>query len=152
MFVILQKYDFSSKSQRVNAATSKLIRCLWYCKSTIFQANHNRMLKEIPHTAMFVILQKYDFSSKSQLYLQEKYYRHGCLWYCKSTIFQANHNAELLGQQTLTMFVILQKYDFSSKSQRVSHKPPPAAWCLWYCKSTIFQANHNNFREKRKQL
>ena len=177
MFVILQKYDFSSKSQRVNAATSKLIRCLWYCKSTIFQANHNRMLKEIPHTAMFVILQKYDFSSKSQLYLQEKYYRHGCLWYCKSTIFQANHNAELLGQQTLTMFVILQKYDFSSKSQpiypsnvtniqmfvilqkydfssksqRLCRTRVRTMWCLWYCKSTIFQANHNGFRTSHPQ-
>ena len=42
-----------------------------------------------------------------------------CLRYCKSTIFQANHNlyefAPLLG----LLFAILQKYDFSSKSQRL---------------------------------
>ena len=143
---------------------------------------------------MFVILQKYDFSSKSQPRAKSRTKWGGCLWYCKSTIFQANHNADLLGQQTLTdvcdtakvrffkqittqtslynlevlMFVILQKYDFSSKSQRISAfsvlltdvcdtakvrffkqittlsaKAVSRYGCLWYCKSTIFQANHN---------
>ena len=69
--------------------------CLRYCKSTIFQANHNiknsdnssvnvvcdtakvRFFKQITtHVAnvlhvlmLFAILQKYDFSSKSQLHL-----------------------------------------------------------------------------------
>ena len=41
MFVILQKYDFSSKSQQVGLSQKELEGCLWYCKSTIFQANHN---------------------------------------------------------------------------------------------------------------
>ena len=69
--------------------------CLRYCKSTIFQANHNsnvrvvrmfnvvcdtakvRFFKQITTgkplqcrgAALFAILQKYDFSSKSQLKL-----------------------------------------------------------------------------------
>ena len=68
-----------------------------------------------------------------------------CLRYCKSTIFQANHNVnpfraaayqvvcdtakvrffkqittQSAGQQTTRqLFAILQKYDFSSKSQRI---------------------------------
>ena len=93
MFVILQKYDFSSKSQLRRTLFLISKRCLWYCKSTIFQANHNRakqgveQLVDVCDTAkvrffkqitteyvsgnlglpMFVILQKYDFSSKSQL-------------------------------------------------------------------------------------
>ena len=97
---------------------NNLIGCLWYCKSTIFQANHNakrdmdnykeavcdtakvRFFKQITthvpavgqHTGLFVILQKYDFSSKSQRWSGYLRWWICCLWYCKSTIFQANHN------------------------------------------------------------
>ena len=169
MFVILQKYDFSSKSQRIKDIVDCKVWCLWYCKSTIFQANHNRpvplskcrtdvcdtakvrFFKQIttakitasPTLSMFVILQKYDFSSKSQQLYCFAFIFFGCLWYCKSTIFQANHNSiarsgrsrldvcdtakvrffkqittlRLPGIDLRKMFVILQKYDFSSKSQ-----------------------------------
>ena len=145
LFAILQKYDFSSKSQLVRKPRRVSQRCLRYCKSTIFQANHNklnslvrdgkvvcdtakvRFFKQITtqqaplrqHQALFAILQKYDFSSKSQ---------HGnrragrvvcCLRYCKSTIFQANHNAILIYLEFWELFAILQKYDFSSKSQHI---------------------------------
>ena len=197
MFVILQKYDFSSKSQLYHCEKLAALGCLWYCKSTIFQANHNdaycwqkfvrdvcdtakvRFFKQITTssptkyytTPMFVILQKYDFSSKSQHIRANKTPNSGCLWYCKSTIFQANHNHNLRANSmrndvcdtakvrffkqittdwsessnTKRMFVILQKYDFSSKSQQWRWTPMPPHWCLWYCKSTIFQANHNIF-------
>ena len=143
MFVILQKYDFSSKSQQVWNGLLKFWRCLWYCKSTIFQANHNQLQTIGNNLRMFVILQKYDFSSKSQLTANSVHLLLWCLWYCKSTIFQANHNdkrnkskklndvcdtakVRFFKQITTTitasyslimMFVILQKYDFSSKSQ-----------------------------------
>ena len=169
MFVILQKYDFSSKSQRPLSLPYRSIWCLWYCKSTIFQANHNCNLRCVLKYLMFVILQKYDFSSKSQLDTCTMLLGIRCLWYCKSTIFQANHNqfidtklypidvcdtakVRFFKQITtpcynklfhLLMFVILQKYDFSSKSQPDSEFELLKNWCLWYCKSTIFQANHN---------
>ena len=69
-----------------------------------------------------------------------------CLRYCKSTIFQANHNARArIGIKRL-LFAILQKYDFSSKSQHGRVTPFRIAGCLRYCKSTIFQANHNMSR------
>ena len=168
LFAILQKYDFSSKSQH-NAAvlnnygvvcdTAKVRffkqitterleqagynRCLRYCKSTIFQANHNLIAKLIKHAfvvcdtakvrffkqittgehparthhELFAILQKYDFSSKSQLELKVPSLKASCLRYCKSTIFQANHNALGKGCFAIRLFAILQKYDFSSKSQ-----------------------------------
>ena len=169
MFVILQKYDFSSKSQPIYNYISLTAGCLWYCKSTIFQANHNSRYALINFARMFVILQKYDFSSKSQRQVKKCYIRWRCLWYCKSTIFQANHNLRMYAlpdkidvcdtakvrffKQITTsteksrcyywMFVILQKYDFSSKSQRPSSSLHGSIGCLWYCKSTIFQANHN---------
>ena len=41
---------------------------------------------------LFAILQKYDFSSKSQHPIISPYFCDSCLRYCKSTIFQANHN------------------------------------------------------------
>ena len=170
MFVILQKYDFSSKSQLIFTCPILTTRCLWYCKSTIFQANHNNDKNKSKKRKMFVILQKYDFSSKSQLPRQCQPRAYRCLWYCKSTIFQANHNVWSLAlctsldvcdtakvrffKQITTqdssliqvgqMFVILQKYDFSSKSQQIYHYTVLRHRCLWYCKSTIFQANHNH--------
>ena len=94
LFAILQKYEFSSKSQQFFLVGRQGYRCLRYCKSTSFQANHNlfrilnfgicvvcdtakvRVFKQIttaPQTILnimwlFAILQKYEFSSKSQLY------------------------------------------------------------------------------------
>ena len=140
-----------------------------YCKSTIFQANHNwksdqliqfyvvcdtakvRFFKQITTVfwflnsfiELFAILQKYDFSSKSQPKLERQWETLCCLRYCKSTIFQANHNEtgrytsnpnvvcdtakvrffkqittkHMPKQSNYTLFAILQKYDFSSKSQ-----------------------------------
>ena len=118
LFAILQKYDFSSKSQLHRPLYRPFRSCLRYCKSTIFQANHNpfdsavcrgrvvcdtakvRFFKQITTNSeiqeiidmLFAILQKYDFSSKSQLRLVRQKRTSGCLRYCKSTIFQANHN------------------------------------------------------------
>ena len=143
LFAILQKYDFSSKSQLAATLPPPPPRCLRYCKSTIFQANHNaqrvtavsivvvcdtakvRFFKQITTVAqmgqkpfrLFAILQKYDFSSKSQLRLVYPFRPCRCLRYCKSTIFQANHNLWLIFVSTAPLFAILQKYDFSSKSQ-----------------------------------
>ena len=142
LFAILQKYDFSSKSQPqqecgqviVVVCDTAKVRffkqittrhgrlsvnncCLRYCKSTIFQANHNVISATFSAEPLFAILQKYDFSSKSQQERWHSYTLSCCLWYCKSTIFQANHNNEGGQPIFLELFVILQKYDFSSKSQ-----------------------------------
>ena len=174
--MILQKYDFSSKSQLGVKHSQKPPSCLWYCKSTIFQANHNgvechcaqyyvvcdtakvRFFKQITTllsmrvlaVLLFVILQKYDFSSKSQHKSYLIFRLMSCLWYCKSTIFQANHNRSLVTLQRARvvcdtakvrffkqittntsenlmaglLFVILQKYDFSSKSQHLGSRNP----------------------------
>ena len=65
--------------------------------------------------------------------------------YCKSTSFQANHNAEQFNKFFFPLFAILQKYEFSSKSQLSSFLWAKRPSCLRYCKSTSFQANHNYF-------
>ena len=169
LFAILQKYDFSSKSQLSSSFSLLQICCLRYCKSTIFQANHNngqnadfqrevvcdtakvRFFKQITTGAkagaqaqeLFAILQKYDFSSKSQPIWFHYQVILSCLRYCKSTIFQANHNTKSWWLFHSWLFAILQKYDFSSKSQQQRAKQDEKNSCLRYCKSTIFQANHN---------
>ena len=143
LFAILQKYDFSSKSQLGHSRILPHFGCLRYCKSTIFQANHNcktylrfaktvvcdtakvRFFKQITtgtpvvstSKKLFAILQKYDFSSKSQHNEILQSTNMSCLRYCKSTIFQANHNFSQMKGIGKQLFAILQKYDFSSKSQ-----------------------------------
>ena len=169
LFAILQKYDFSSKSQLYRTYARAEHSCLRYCKSTIFQANHNLFWRTNKIKRLFAILQKYDFSSKSQLGSIFGQACARCLRYCKSTIFQANHNSltrvlkhlyvvcdtakvrffkQITTSLTIRLvwvllFAILQKYDFSSKSQPTSFRFPTSFCCLRYCKSTIFQANHN---------
>ena len=144
LFAILQKYDFSSKSQHKDLTEMVRNSCLRYCKSTIFQANHNRLDPFVAKLQLFAILQKYDFSSKSQLTSHCFNVPPCCLRYCKSTIFQANHNTNFPTQSPIWLFAILQKYDFSSKSQQLVRSAIMPPRCLRYCKSTIFQANHNS--------
>ena len=121
LFAILQKYDFSSKSQLLGMLPSPYTSCLRYCKSTIFQANHNT------------------FSLKAQLLVvvcdtaKVRFFKQ---------ITTVRHNRPI----PRTLFAILQKYDFSSKSQRQRPRRPRRGGCLRYCKSTIFQANHNPSR------
>ena len=169
LFVILQKYDFSSKSQRKLVELLTRTCCLWYCKSTIFQANHNwirsnrtpktavcdtakvRFFKQITTPLdiefialmLFVILQKYDFSSKSQLALLWQIVLVAVCDTAKVRFFKQITTDAHVSDFNDELFVILQKYDFSSKSQQSSIHWRWKGRCLWYCKSTIFQANHN---------
>ena len=169
LFAILQKYDFSSKSQHNICSVHNAFCCLRYCKSTIFQANHNRirgasLLREVVCDTAKVRFFK-QITTRFKLF--SLFFC--CLRYCKSTIFQANHNRAVrrvlqlpvvcdtakvrffkqittLHRQharLVLLFAILQKYDFSSKSQPFIRELSAKRRCLRYCKSTIFQANHN---------
>ena len=117
MFVILQKYDFSSKSQRM----VKLPPLLW----DVCDTAKVRFFKQIttgftPYRAlhqMFVILQKYDFSSKSQLKDLKKQVITDVCDTAKVRFFKQITTRPTTRVFQFLMFVILQKYDFSSKSQ-----------------------------------
>ena len=92
LFAILQKYDFSSKSQ---LECQFLLHYLVVCdtaKVRFFKQITTDLFNEIVDNTLFAILQKYDFSSKSQQTSMPLSMMLGCLRYCKSTIFQANHN------------------------------------------------------------
>ena len=66
---------------------------------------------------MFVILQKYDFSSKSQLKVVMVWFIIDVCDTAKVRFFKQITTFKLILLNETTMFVILQKYDFSSKSQ-----------------------------------
>ena len=67
MFVILQKYDFSSKSQLDGVNQAEPVDVCDTAKVRFFKQITTIKQSIIFLIWMFVILQKYDFSSKSQL-------------------------------------------------------------------------------------
>ena len=144
LFAILQKYDFSSKSQRKGTDIADITVVCDTAKVRFFKQITTLTSWTSKVISLFAILQKYDFSSKSQPTYETLSKLYCCLRYCKSTIFQANHNsyrhiysglqvvcdtAKVRFFKQITtecatiptrngLFAILQKYDFSSKSQR----------------------------------
>ena len=92
---------------------------------------------------LFAILQKYDFSSKSQLANISIIVHYVVCDTAKVRFFKQITTEEYSFYGSNVLFAILQKYDFSSKSQREGGQPLFLDGCLRYCKSTIFQANHN---------
>ena len=118
LFAILQKYEFSSKSQPDVDQGDQGDRCLRYCKSTSFQANHNDKSNAL--RGRLVVCD----TAKVRVFKQITTVFSNQIWKC-------------------LLFAILQKYEFSSKSQHYSNSCARDLCCLRYCKSTSFQANHN---------
>ena len=92
LFAILQKYDFSSKSQHVSNTYTRPQCCLRYCKSTIFQANHNATVRAKFEGSVVCDTAKVRFFKQITTRVWLTPLNICCLRYCKSTIFQANHN------------------------------------------------------------
>ena len=93
--------------------------CLWYCKDIHLEANHNLFYFDIAnivvvydiakiyiwkqittkingqnnYSALFMILQRYTFGSKSQHFTFNLFRITCCLWYCKDIHLEANHNS-----------------------------------------------------------
>ena len=67
LFAILQKYDFSSKSQPEQRARGENIVVCDTAKVRFFKQITTRNDARPRYGQLFAILQKYDFSSKSQL-------------------------------------------------------------------------------------
>ena len=119
MFVILQKYDFSSKSQRENKWKNN--RC------DVCDTAKVRFFKQITTPCQALVCALW------------------CLWYCKSTIFQANHNKLDEWRDELNDVCDTAKVRFFKQITTQPKLQDGQYWCLWYCKSTIFQANHNQY-------
>ena len=119
LFAILQKYDFSSKSQLINLyfpTANKLFAILqkydFSSKSQLYRKGANLGLM------LFAILQKYDFSSKSQPINYNGTELSVVCDTAKVRFFKQITTILRIPIQFIMLFAILQKYDFSSKSQQ----------------------------------
>ena len=118
---------------------------------------------------LLLLPQRYEFSSKSQLYSRWIFTTRRCCCYHKGTNFQANHNTCLLlilqkqvvvattkvrifkqittpyeyQKKGVELLLLPQRYEFSSKSQQRPVLVVHEACCCCYHKGTNFQANHN---------
>ena len=92
---------------------------------------------------LFAILQKYEFSSKSQLSQNISSIEKVVCDTAKVRVFKQITTYVPLAFLAKLLFAILQKYEFSSKSQHDGSVSNKYTSCLRYCKSTSFQANHN---------
>ena len=130
LFAILQKYEFSSKSQQHCEHFVKVASCLRYCKSTSFQANHNEKIAFCIKNSVVCDTAKVRVFKQITTNCIAAASSGSCLRYCKSTSFQANHNNPPNPLSLTKLFAILQKYEFSSKSQRYAlHRGLHAVVC-----------------------
>ena len=169
LLLIPQRYEFSSKSQ--HKEQKDILYCVVAdtTKVRIFKQITTKTINSRQVIKLLLIPQRYEFSSKSQPLRLCIVTLHCCCWYHKGTNFQANHNEYLkvhFGQDVVadttkvrifkqittqilliakvtTLLLIPQRYEFSSKSQRVLKGTLWTRCCCWYHKGTNFQANHN---------
>ena len=118
--------------------------CLRYCKSTIFQANHNNNEPLSYWSIVVCDTAKVRFFKQITTCKYIYYCSLCCLRYCKSTIFQANHNTRIFLLFKVIVVCDTAKVRFFKQITTVITSLSCEVCCLRYCKSTIFQANHNN--------
>ena len=176
LLLIPQRYEFSSKSQRLCRGRLNGFSCCWYHKGTNFQANHNqrwdllsgntvvadttkvRIFKQITTrsysrhkpTRLLLIPQRYEFSSKSQHTINTTSDFGVVADTTKVRIFKQITTKSSLTDSRYLLLLIPQRYEFSSKSQRQSNYIGSFVSCCWYHKGTNFQANHNNLQLLKK--
>ena len=143
LFAILQKYEFSSKSQLKKRRRKEAICCLRYCKSTSFQANHNIFGHRVATAKVVCDTAKVRVFKQITTVTMRAGKTYGCLRYCKSTSFQANHNSIQIDKYQIPVVCDTAKVrvfkQITTDDELINLLPS----CLRYCKSTSFQANHN---------
>ena len=118
LLLIPQRYEFSSKSQPIQCSVNVTLCCCWYHKGTNFQANHNA----------------WNTTSCSFRVVADT---------TKVRIFKQITTAHADIFLRISLLLIPQRYEFSSKSQPTPNLGIKPIGCCWYHKGTNFQANHN---------
>ena len=170
LFLICQRYNFESNSQLPQIWAYSGKSCFWYVKDTILKAIHNTACGIPLRCRLFLICQRYNFESNSQRAIESLNKIASCFWYVKDTILKAIHNKSCIfalkveavsdmskiqfwkqfttlsyeNKFTCKLFLICQRYNFESNSQRGGSGCPPPVGCFWYVKDTILKAIHNN--------
>ena len=143
MLLILQRYEFSSKSQ--------LLACVQFTLIVVADTTKVRIFKQITTRArilfianmLLLILQRYEFSSKSQHKVKQYRIQLGCCWYYKGTNFQANHNMLRRFEVPTPVVADTTKVRIFKQITTGFHLDRLITGCCWYYKGTNFQANHN---------
>ena len=143
LLLILQRYEFSSKSQRSTHPRNRRTSCCWYYKGTNFQANHNNAWNWCTRLWVVADTTKVRIFKQITTYARISFSRWCCCWYYKGTNFQANHNAPFgnvvqhaVVADTTKVRIFKQ---ITTKMMRFLRRIS----CCWYYKGTNFQANHN---------
>ena len=119
MFILFQRYEFESKSQRGGTTACCKPRCLSYFKDTNLKANHNFRC-----VLLGKILGVYPIS--------------------KIRIWKQITTMDGLTRGQNEVFILFQRYEFESKSQPLPRCLRVFARCLSYFKDTNLKANHNS--------
>ena len=143
LLLILQRYEFSSKSQPKLAVDRLLQVVADTTKVRIFKQITTLVQVLVKFRQLLLILQRYEFSSKSQQNIALKLKSMGCCWYYKGTNFQANHNTARVTTQYFTVVADTTKVRIFKQITTLKSGFWSSICCCWYYKGTNFQANHN---------
>ena len=95
LFSMVQRYKFESKSQHMKKMMYLMGCCFQWSKDTNLKANHNVITVSWKNPALFSMVQRYKFESKSQQ-SRGTYVKPGsCFQWSKDTNLKANHNGFL---------------------------------------------------------
>ncbi len=169
LWLLCQRYNFESESQPINVGSDKLGCCDCYVKDTILKANHNVLSIRSFKLLLWLLCQRYNFESESQLSLRQGQMEKSCDCYVKDTILKANHNQGKWGIKDMravtamskiqfwkrittisrsnlycfALWLLCQRYNFESESQHRKWGTCNGICCDCYVKDTILKANHN---------
>ena len=143
LLLIPQRYEFSSKSQRITFFSINEASCCWYHKGTNFQANHNHLLYSVFSCAVVADTTKVRIFKQITTCFDLEHYELSCCWYHKGTNFQANHNNGKSNWKDVIVVADTTKVRIFKQITTYSYKDDFFSGCCWYHKGTNFQANHN---------
>ena len=118
LLLILQRYEFSSKSQPLTKFKLLLSVVADTTKVRIFKQITTRLILLLPCQLLLLILQRYEFSSKSQQAQPLMLLVLVVADTTKVRIFKQITTKFSLKYDAPWLLLILQRYEFSSKSQR----------------------------------
>ncbi len=146
VFILFQRYEFESKSQQKRPSGLSITRCLSYFKDTNLKANHNYQGVGFNFDLVFILFQRYEFESKSQLMMGATLNIQGVYPISKIRIWKQITTISLPYILRKKVFILFQRYEFESKSQLLTIQFAFLPWCLSYFKDTNLKANHNKTR------
>ena len=119
LLLIPQRYEFSSKSQRVGELSSIFNVVADTTKVRIFKQITTLGMLKVKVIMLLLIPQRYEFSSKSQLFMLLFLFLNVVADTTKVRIFKQITTARVYLMRVRLLLLIPQRYEFSSKSQRL---------------------------------